>query len=57
MNKLSILFVSLLLSTSTVFSQDEVAKQILDKLSDQGKVYSDITAEFSLNFSNTTQGI
>ena len=57
MNKLSILFVSLLLSASTVFSQEEVAKQILDKLSEQGKVYSDITAEFSFNFSNTTQGI
>ena len=57
MNKLSILFISLLLSVTTAISQDEVAKQILDKLSEQGKVYSDITAEFSLNFSNTTQGI
>ena len=57
MNKLSILFVSLLFSVSTAFSQDEVAKQILDNLSEKGKSYTDITANFSYNFSNSTQGI
>ena len=57
MNKLSLLFLSLILSITSVFSQDEVAKKILDQLSEKGKSYTDITANFSYNFSNSTQGI
>ena len=57
MNKLSLLFLSLILSITSVFSQDEVAKKILDQLSEKGKSYTDITANFSYNFSNSTQEI
>ena len=57
MNRLSLIFVSFLLSVNLSFSQDEVAKQILDDLSEKGKSYTDITAEFKFNFSNSDQGI
>ncbi len=57
MNKISVIFLSLILSVSTAFSQDELAKQILDELSEKGNSYEDITAEFSFNFNNNLQGI
>ena len=57
MNRLSLIFFSFLLSVNLSFSQDEIAKQILDDLSEKGKSYTDITAEFKLNFSNSKQGI
>ena len=57
MNRLSLIFFSFLLSVNLSFSQDEVAKKILDDLSEKGKSYTDITAEFTLNFSNSEQEI
>ena len=57
MNKITSIIISSLLFVSTAFSQDEVAKQILDQLSEKSKSYTDITAEFSFNFSNSVQGI
>lgn len=57
MYKISILFLSIVLSINIAFSQDEIAKQILDQLSEKGNSYEDITAEFSFNFSNKNQGI
>ena len=57
MNRLSLIFFSFLLSVNLSFSQDKVAKQILDDLSEKGKSYTDITAEFNFNFSNDNQGI
>ena len=57
MNKISVIFLSLILTVNTVFSQDELAKQILDELSEKGNSYEDITAEFSFNFNNNLQGI
>ena len=57
MNKISKLFLSIIFSTNIAFSQDEIAKQILDQLSEKGNSYDDITAEFSFNFFNSNQGI
>ena len=57
MNKLSIIFFSCIFTINLAFSQDEVAKKILDDLSEKGKSYTDITAEFQLNFSNSEQEI
>ena len=57
MNRLSLIFFSFLLSVNLSFSQDKIAKQILDDLSEKGKLYTDITAEFKFNFSNSDQGI
>ena len=57
MNKISIIFLSLFFSVSAAFSQDELAQQILNELSEQGNSYEDITAEFSFNFNNNSQGI
>lgn len=57
MNKITSIIISSLLFVSTSFSQDEVAKQILDQLSEKSKKYTDITAEFTFNFSNSSQGI
>ena len=57
MNKIYILFLSIIFSINIAFSQDEIAKQILDQLSEKGNSYEDITAEFSFNFSNKNQGI
>ena len=57
MNRLSLIFFSFLFTVNLAFSQDEVAKQILDDLSEKGKSYTDITAEFTLNFSNSEQEI
>ena len=57
MNKITSIIISSLLFVSTSFSQDEVAKQILDQLSEKSKNYTDITAEFTFNFSNSSQGI
>ena len=57
MNRLSLIFVSFLFTVNLAFSQDEVAKQILDNLSEKGKSYTDITAEFKWNFSNSEKGI
>ena len=57
MNKISTLFLSIIFSINIAFSQDEIAKQILDQLSEKGNSYEDITAEFSFNFSNKNQGI
>ena len=55
--KLSLIFFSSIFTINLAFSQDEVAKQILDDLSEKGKSYTDITAEFTLNFSNSEQEI
>jgi len=57
MNRLSLIFFSFLFTINLAFSQDKVAKQILDDLSEKGKSYTDITAEFTLNFSNSEQEI
>jgi len=57
MNRLSLIFFSFLFTINLAFSQDEVAKQILDDLSEKGKSYTDITAEFKWNFSNSEKGI
>ena len=57
MNKITSIIISSLLFVSSSFSQDEVAKQILDQLSEKSKNYTDITAEFTFNFSNSSQGI
>jgi outer membrane lipoprotein-sorting protein len=57
MYKITSIIISSLLFISSAFSQDEVAKQILDQLSKKSKSYTDITAEFSFNFSNSVQGI
>jgi len=57
MNRLSLLLFSFLLSINLSFSQDKIAKKILDDLSEKGKLYSDITAEFKFNFSNSNQEI
>ena len=39
MNKISVIFLSLILTVNTAFSQDELAKQILDELSEKGNSY------------------
>ena len=57
MNRLSLIFVSFLFTINLAFSQDKVAKQILDDLSEKGKSYTDITAEFKFNFSDSNKGI
>ena len=57
MNRLSLIFFSCIFTINLAFSQDEVAKQILDDLSEKGKSYTDITAEFKWNFSNSEKGI
>jgi|TARA_B110000240_G_C13417104_1_gene417794 outer membrane lipoprotein carrier protein len=57
MKKITSIIISSLLFVSSSFSQDEVAKQILDQLSEKSKNYTDITAEFTFNFSNSSQGI
>ena len=57
MNRLALILFSFLFTVNLAFSQDEVAKQILDDLSEKGKLYTDITAEFKFNFSNSDQGI
>ena len=57
MNRLSLILFSSIFTINLSFSQDEVAKQILDDLSEKGKSYTDITAEFTLNFSNSEQEI
>ena len=51
MNRLSLIFFSCIFTINLAFSQDEIAKQILDDLSEKGKSYTDITAEFTLNYS------
>ena len=57
MNRLSLIFFSCIFSINLAYSQDEIAKKILDDLSVKGKSYTDITAEFTLNFSNLEQEI
>ena len=57
MNRLSLIFFSSIFTINLSFSQNEIAKQILDDLSEKGKSYTDITAEFTLNFSNSEQEI
>ena len=57
MNKIISIIISSLLFVGNSFSQDEVAKKILDQLSEKSKNYTDITAEFTFNFSNSSQGI
>jgi len=57
MNRLSLIFFSWIFTINLAFSQDELAKQILDDLSEKGESYTDITAEFTLNFSNSEQEI
>jgi len=57
MNRVSLIFISLLIAINFSFSQDKIAKRILDDLSGKGESYVDITAEFNWNFSNSDQGI
>ena len=55
MNKLATIF---LLAISTVlFAQDQVAKDVLDKLSTTTKSYKNITIGFDFIFENTSQNI
>ena len=46
------LFLYIIFTVNTTFSQEEVAKKILNQMSEKGRTYTDITAEFTLNFSN-----
>ena len=57
MNRLALILFSFLFTVNLAFSQDEVAKQILDDLAEKRKSYTDITAEFKWNFSNSEQEI
>ena len=57
MNRLALILFSFLFTVNLAFSQDKVAKQILDDLLEKGKSYTDITAEFKWNFSNSEQRI
>tara|TARA_B100000700_G_C15037864_1_gene853683 strand:- start:822 stop:1457 length:636 start_codon:yes stop_codon:yes gene_type:complete len=53
MNKLFLIFLSFIISINLSFSEDKVAKKLLESLSKKGKSYTDITAEFQFNFSNS----
>ena len=57
MNKILSVFISIIITTFNSFGQDEVAKQILDHLSEKSKSYTDIYTKFNFNFSNSSQGI
>ena len=57
MNKSYLIFLSIILSTNIIYGQSDTAKNILDQLNGKTQNYSDITAEFSYNLSNPSQGI
>ena len=57
MNRILSVFISIIITTFNSFGQDEVAKQILDKLSEKSKSYTDIYTKFNFNFSNSSQEI
>ena len=57
MNKILSVFISIIITTFNAFGQDEVAKQILDQLSEKSKSYTDIYTKFNFNFSNLSQDI
>jgi outer membrane lipoprotein-sorting protein len=57
MNKILSVFISIIITTFNSFGQDEVAKQILDQLSEKSKSYTDIYTKFNFNFSNSSQEI
>lgn len=57
MNKILSVFISIIITTFNSFGQDEVAKQILDQLSEKSKSYTDIYTKFNFNFSNLSQEI
>ncbi|MBT6809322.1 MAG: outer membrane lipoprotein carrier protein LolA [Flavobacteriales bacterium] len=57
MNKILSVFIAIIITTFNSFGQDEVAKQILDKLSEKSKSYTDIYTKFNFNFSNSSQEI
>ena len=42
---------------TNMYAQDQDAKRILDDLSKENKSYTDITIDFSHNFSNNNQQI
>ncbi len=55
MNKL--LAALLLIISNTLFAQDQVAKDVLDKLSTTTKAYENMTIAFDFSFENTSQNI
>ncbi len=57
MNKILSVFIAIIITTFNSFGQDEVAKQILDQLSEKSKSYTDIYTKFNFNFSNSSQEI
>ena len=57
MNKILSVFIVIIITTINSFGQDEVAKQILDQLSEKSKSYTDIYTKFNFNFSNSSQEI
>lgn len=57
MTKILSVFISIIITTFNSFGQDEVAKQILDQLSEKSKSYTDIYTKFNFNFSNSSQEI
>ena len=51
-------FTIILLITSTlIYAQDQIAKDVLDKLSSTTKSYENMTIEFNFNFENKSQSI
>ena len=54
---IKLLIIIIITISSSINAQDLVAEKILDRLSEKGKSYTDIFAEFSFNFSNEEQGI
>lgn len=57
MNKFYTILFLITIIINNIYAQDEVAKDILDQLSEKTQTYSDITIEFSHNFSNDEQEI
>ena len=57
MNKILSVFIVIIITTINSFGQDEVAKKILDQLSEKSKSYTDIYTKFNFNFSNSSQEI
>ena len=54
---IKIVTIALMMISASIFAQDQVAKNILDKLSTATKSYKNIKINFSYIFENTTQGI
>ena len=56
MNKLILTFLTIILNT-TLFAQNDLAKNILDQVSLTTELYKNITIEFSFTFVNENQNI